>query len=247
MNRRATKLRLLAGHLRRKGKPNERKMAAKLLAMARRDADPDETPEGLAAAVDAVLDQALEAISAGEVEQGLALLTAAAASIDELLDALGVTDADEVAQDAYSAYEINTFRSTLAGVERRSILQPIELEEREGQMPLLKGHSAVFNSRSEDLGFFIEVIRPGAFADVIGAPDIVCLANHNVDRLIASVRSGSLQLVEDKRGLYMEADPNDTTTCRDVVAEVRRRDMNGQSFSFDVLDDNWRVELQSPT
>jgi Escherichia/Staphylococcus phage prohead protease len=126
--------------------------------------------------------------------------------------------------------------------ERRSILQPIELEERDGGMPLLKGHAAVFNSMSEDLGFFREIIRPGAFSDVIGAPDIVCLANHNVDRLIASVRSGSLQLAEDKRGLYMEADPNDTTICRDVVAEVRRRDMNGQSFSFDILSDSWRME-----
>jgi HK97 family phage prohead protease len=224
-------------------------MAVKLRAIAKRqdepaDGDVDETPEGLAAAVDAALDGALDAIQAGEVDQGLALVTAAATSIDELLDVLGVTDADEVGAEPAGA---RSAIASVGGVERRSILQPIRLEERaDGGMPKLLGHAAVFNSKSEDLGFFYEFIRPGAFQDCLGIYDTACLKNHDPNYLIARLSNGTLLLQEDKRGLYQEAEPNDTQSCRDTIQEVRRLDLNGQSFSFDIEDDTWRTENGVP-
>lgn len=137
-------------------------------------------------------------------------------------------------------------RSALAsvgGIERRTILQPVHLEERaDGALPKLTGHSAVFNSKSEDLGFFIEIIRPGAFQDCLGVYDTAALKNHDPNYLIARMSNNTLLLSEDKRGLYMDADPNDTQSCRDMIQEVRRGDLAGQSFSFDVETDNWRME-----
>jgi HK97 family phage prohead protease len=136
--------------------------------------------------------------------------------------------------------------STLAAVgtlERRSVLLPVALEERsDGGLPKITGHSAVFNSKSEDLGFFTEIIRPGAFQDALQTYQSVCLANHNVDRLIAATANGTLLLQEDKRGLYEDATPMDTQVCRDVVTEIRSGALNGQSFSFDVETDAWRME-----
>ncbi len=52
----------------------------------------------------------------------------------------------------------------------------------------------------------------------------------------------TLALQEDKRGLYMQADPMDTQVCRDVITEVRSLALNGQSFSFDIETDTWRME-----
>jgi HK97 family phage prohead protease len=128
-------------------------------------------------------------------------------------------------------------------VERRWLLGSVDVERRDdGGMAKLTGHSAVFNSKSEDLGFFTEIIRPGAFLDAIRSFDVVCLANHNVDRLLAGTVNKTLSLMEDKRGLYMEASPMDTQVCRDTITEVESRLLNGQSFSFDIGTDSWRME-----
>lgn len=128
-------------------------------------------------------------------------------------------------------------------VERRWLLGSVTVERRDdGGMPKLTGHSAVFNSKSEDLGFFTEIIRPGAFQDALTAYDVVCLANHNVDRLLAGTVNKTLTLFEDKRGLYEEASLMDTQVCRDTITEVESRLLNGQSFSFDIETDSWRME-----
>lgn len=142
--------------------------------------------------------------------------------------------------------EPSAIPSTLARVgqvERRFMLGSVSVERRaDGGMPKLTGHSAVFNSKSEDLGFFIEIIRPGAFQDAINAYEVVCLANHNVDRLLAGTVNKTLSLMEDKRGLYEEASLMDTQVCRDTITEVESRLLNGQSFSFDIGTDTWRME-----
>lgn len=58
-------------------------------------ADPDEDPGALAAAVDATLDSVTAELTAGNVDQALALLTGAEATVDTLLEVLGVPDADD--------------------------------------------------------------------------------------------------------------------------------------------------------
>lgn len=63
-------------------------------------ADPDEDAGALAAAVDATLDAVTAALEAGNVDQATALLTGAEATVDNLLEVLGVPDADDVAEGA---------------------------------------------------------------------------------------------------------------------------------------------------
>lgn len=58
-------------------------------------ADPDEDAGALAQALDATIDEAQNALAEGNPDQASALLTSAEATSDQLLETLGVSDADE--------------------------------------------------------------------------------------------------------------------------------------------------------
>jgi len=139
---------------------------------------------------------------------------------------------------------IPLFRSQGRGSkERRSLLEPITLEARaDGGPDTIKGHSAVFNSMSEDLGFFKEIIRPGAFANSFARSDTFALKNHDENLILGRTANKTLLLHEDQRGLFMEAMPPDTQAARDAVIEIRSGLLTGQSFTFTVMNDSWRTE-----
>lgn len=65
-------------------------------------------------------------------------------------------------------------------MERRAFpLTEIRIEERDGKIPKITGHAAVFGKLSENLGFFREKIRAGAFKKTITEADIRALFNHD--------------------------------------------------------------------
>jgi len=107
--------------------------------------------------------------------------------------------------------------------------------------PTISGYAAVFDSPSEDLGGFIETIAPGAFADTLDG-DVRALWNHNSTYVLGRTTNGTLSLAEDERGLRFEVQPPDTSYAADVVALIKRGDINQMSFGFEVLDDEWRTE-----
>jgi HK97 family phage prohead protease len=97
----------------------------------------------------------------------------------------------------------------------------------------LVGYAAVFNSRSHDLGGFVEVIEQGAFARTLTEnPDILALMEHDTAKVLARTTNGTLTVTEDARGLRVEIDPADTSYGRDLLALVRRGDVHGMSFRF---------------
>ena len=51
--------------------------------------------------------------------------------------------------------------------ETRGYNGGLVLEERESAGPVITGYAAVYDSDSVDLGYFTEVIRPGAFKRAI--------------------------------------------------------------------------------
>ncbi|MGN6589498.1 MAG: hypothetical protein ACTHKE_04325 [Sphingomicrobium sp.] len=69
--------------------------AAKSLRHKDADTNDDNDPIALIAATDAALDQAIDLLSSGEVEQALAVLQAADAAIDECMELLGIPDPDD--------------------------------------------------------------------------------------------------------------------------------------------------------
>lgn len=129
----------------------------------------------------------------------------------------------------------------------------IELRTKEGaKMPGLRGYTAVFNSRSEPLGFFedfIEFIAPGAFAKTIVESDIRALFNHDANFIFGRSRGGTggtLALSEDSEGLEFEVDelPN-STVGRDLAENVEREDVDGCSFGFRTIQDSWNYEVST--
>ena len=103
---------------------------------------------------------------------------------------------------------------------------------------MVSGYAAVFNSESEDLGGFIEIIKPGAFSDVLDN-DVRALWNHDQNYLLARTTSGTLKISEDARGLYYEFDAPNTTYGNDLLELLRRGDVTQSSFGFAIKKDEW--------
>lgn len=106
----------------------------------------------------------------------------------------------------------------------------------------LTGYASVFNQWSEDLGWFKERVRPGAFKKSIKESDIRGLFNHDPNYVLGRNKSGTLELVEDSKGLKIDIDPPDTQWARDLVTSIRRGDIDQMSFGFNVIKDEWNEE-----
>lgn len=103
------------------------------------------------------------------------------------------------------------------------------------------GYAAMFNSLSEDLGGFRERIEPGAFTRTLKRDrNIRMFLNHNADNLLATTRAKTLSLVEDDKGLRVEAALPDTTLGRDTAALLRRGDIDSMSFAFQAAEKGQR-------
>jgi hypothetical protein len=103
------------------------------------------------------------------------------------------------------------------------------------------GYAAVFNSDSEPLPF-IERIVPGAFKRSLKSKNNIRMyLNHDSSMLLATTRAKTLRLMEDDRGLKVEADLPDTTVGRDLSTLIQRGDVDSMSFGFSVpaRGDSW--------
>jgi hypothetical protein len=104
------------------------------------------------------------------------------------------------------------------------------------------GYAAVFNSDSEPLPF-IERIAPGAFKRSLQSRnEVKLLWNHDAGEPLASVRGGTLRLVEDEIGLRVEATLANTTRGRDVAELIRSKTIDSMSFGFSVIRDSWSAD-----
>jgi len=124
--------------------------------------------------------------------------------------------------------------------EIRTTNTDFELRAEGGDGMTFTGYASVFNSSSEDLGGFREFVAPGAFKRSLQARnEIKLLWNHDTSEPLASVRGGSLQLVEDNHGLKVTAKLPNTTRGRDVAELLRSKVIDSMSFGFNVIKDSW--------
>ena len=103
----------------------------------------------------------------------------------------------------------------------------------------VEGYAVVFNSQSEDLGFY-ETINPAAITEeVLKRSDVFCLFNHDQDKVLARSKygTGSLQLQLDEQGLkYTFTAPN-TDLGDELLEYLKRGDIDSSSFAFTVSTD----------
>ncbi|MEN6370926.1 MAG: HK97 family phage prohead protease [Armatimonadota bacterium] len=103
----------------------------------------------------------------------------------------------------------------------------------------IEGHAAVFNSLSEEIWGFREIIKPGAFANAIVKSDVRALWNHNPDYVLGRTKAKTLTIAEDDRGLAVNIIPPDTQFARDLMTSMDRGDIDQMSFAFTVKNERW--------
>lgn len=129
--------------------------------------------------------------------------------------------------------------------ERRS-LKECRAESADGKR--INGYAIVFNSLSEDLGGFREMIAPEAVDRALNeGADVRALVDHDSGKVIGRTRAGTLELRKDGRGLRVKIEPDtEISYARDIMRAVDRGDISGMSFGFRVLADAWDYDGKIP-
>ena len=138
-------------------------------------------------------------------------------------------------------------RSKMKKIERRTyVVQDVEARQTEDGVMRLSGYAAVFNDASVPLPFK-ERIAPGAFRKTLTEmPDVRLLINHE-GLPLARTKNGTLNLIEDDRGLRFDAELADTQEARDIYTLVERGDVDQMSFAFRVIRQNWSKDKSERT
>lgn len=140
------------------------------------------------------------------------------------------------ALDKVSGAEV---RSKKDLVEQRTYETEVKAVEDGSRM--VEGYASIFNDMSGDLGGFREIIKPGAFKNVL-SDDVRALYNHDPNYLLARTASGTLEIKEDDKGLYYRFEMPRTSYGDDLLELYRRGDLSQSSFGFIIEKDSWRLE-----
>jgi hypothetical protein len=114
--------------------------------------------------------------------------------------------------------------------------------------PVIAGYAAVFGRSSVNLApswcdyTIIEVIDPHAFDRTVREADVRALWNHSDYEPLGSIKSGTLRLTIDGRGLAYEIDGNNTPVSRSVAEWVRLGIVSGSSFGFRAVEQEWHED-----
>jgi len=108
----------------------------------------------------------------------------------------------------------------------------VEIRKNDDDKRTIRGYGAVFDKRSEDMGF-IEIIAPGAFDDVL-SDDVRGLWNHDSNIVLGRTVADTMRIGVDKRGLWYEIDP--PSWADGHIETVDRGDVSQSSFGFSIAE-----------
>jgi len=125
----------------------------------------------------------------------------------------------------------------------------VGVEERDDGTPVITGYAAVFYQQGESGTEFelmpgmVERIGRDAFTRAISeGDDVRGLFNHDPTLILGRTKAGTMRLRVDDRGLRYEIDPPNTQFARDAITSIRRGDVDGSSFSFNVRKEEFQHE-----
>jgi len=116
--------------------------------------------------------------------------------------------------------------------EIRVLPLDVEIRQSEGEAATVEWYPAVFNSFSEDLGGFREIITPGAFKNALKSSDVRALINHDSNKVLGRAKAGTLTLQEDDKGLKATVIMPNTSYAKDLRESIQRGDIDQGSFGF---------------
>ncbi len=121
----------------------------------------------------------------------------------------------------------------------------------DGGVVQIDGYASVFYDGTPETEFelmpgLVERIDRHAFDRAAADDDVMALFNHSPDSILGATRNNSLALSVDKHGLRYKVFPKaDTSTVRDVVADIDAENVTGSSFGFDVTAEKWERDEDS--
>lgn len=142
--------------------------------------------------------------------------------------------ADKSASNMVIDVVIDDKRTSTSKVEVRSFtVENLQTEERGDHKPTLVGYAALFGVETTIGGMFRESIRSGAFTRAIQEKhDVRATLNHDPNYVFGRTKSGTLTIEQDDQGLRVEIDPPEAQWSKDIIASVKRGDIDQMSFQF---------------
>ncbi|MGD9940880.1 MAG: HK97 family phage prohead protease [Clostridia bacterium] len=125
-------------------------------------------------------------------------------------------------------------------VETRQLAAPCEIR-RKAQSAYIEGRIP-YNSRSEDLGGFVEVIAPGAFKRTLNARgDVKAFWAHDEKEILGSTAAGTMTLEDRADELHFSIRVPAGSANR--IESIERGDVQGVSFGFitDPKGEEWDI------
>lgn len=130
----------------------------------------------------------------------------------------------------------------MSTVEKRNLTtNSVEIREDENGMKTLAGYAVKWEMKSVTMGWrrFKEQFKRGAFTESLTNDDQLALWSHDTSKVLGRTKNGTLRLFEDEIGLRFELDLLDTTLGEDAYKTIKRGDVDGVSFGFQMLKQEW--------
>lgn len=127
-------------------------------------------------------------------------------------------------------------------VEKRNLTtNSVEIREDDEGKRTLTGYAIKWEMKSVTMGWrrFREQFKRGAFTESLTNEDQLALWSHDTSKVLGRTKNGTLRLFEDEVGLRFELDLLDTTLGDDAYKTVKRGDVDGVSFGFSMLKQEW--------
>lgn len=126
--------------------------------------------------------------------------------------------------------------------ERRTFTGTVHTRaDGEGMPKEIGGIAAVVNSAT-DLGYFEEVILPGAFDYALSKEyDIRCLFNHEAELILGRTKADTCKVFVNADGNleYTWVPDYENPTHMSVVRSIMRGDITQSSFAFTIKEQTW--------
>ncbi|MCM3792501.1 HK97 family phage prohead protease [Priestia megaterium] len=126
---------------------------------------------------------------------------------------------------------------------RQIDIESIETRATETDKYVIEGYINKFGHKSQFMGFFEQVDRNAFNRTLAQGHNIFGMYNHSSDKILGSTKTGSLTLSVDEVGLRFSLKINPKISyANDVYELVRSGDVEGCSFGFYVLEDEWSIQ-----
>lgn len=131
----------------------------------------------------------------------------------------------------------------MSKTEKRNLTTSnVEIREAEDGKRTISGYAVKWEMKSHAMGYFKrfkEQFKKGAFTESMTNDDQLALWSHDTSKVLGRTKNGTLRLFEDDIGLRFELDLPNSTLGNDAYETIKRGDVDGVSFGFQMQKQEW--------